>query len=49
MMGLGVGILSHQNISADERQMERESMFKPCVFIFYSNIVSHQSGGEMQN
>ena len=45
MMGLGVGILSQQNISADER----ESMFKPCVFIFYSNIVSHQSGGEMQN
>jgi hypothetical protein len=34
MMGLGVGILSHQNIPADQRQMERLSMFKPCVFIF---------------
>jgi hypothetical protein len=34
MMGLGFGILSHQNIPADQRQMERVSMFKPCVFIF---------------
>jgi hypothetical protein len=35
MMGLGVGILSQQNISADERQMDRESMFKPCFYFLF--------------
>ena len=28
MMGLGVGILAHQNKSADERQMDRERAWK---------------------
>ena len=35
MMGLGVGILSHQNIPADERQMERERACLNLVFIFF--------------
>ena len=44
-MGLGVGILSHQNIQYLQTR-ERERACLSLVFIFYSNIVSHHNNQE---
>jgi hypothetical protein len=49
MMGLGVGFLSHIKTYLQTRDIWRDKHALSLVFLFYSNIVSHQSGGEMQN
>ena len=49
MMGLGVGILSHQNIPADKRQMERKrETFIKNTRLKHTNTVSHHNHQEVK-
>ena len=47
MMGLASSLTS-KHVCRRETDGERECMFKPCGFIFYSNIVTHHNNQEVK-